>query len=113
MKVSGTMSGVKFHMVPADIQTREFFQPTRNNVFPGGNEMEIGASASILNGLSSGNTALIDGGVVSLFRQQALESTRLLVQLYALKAATELQETAALVLIQSALGIGRNVDYVA
>jgi len=74
--------------------------------------MEVGASFSVLNELLSGSAPLTDG-VAALFRQQALDSTQLLVQMYALKAATELQEAAVLALIQSTLGGGRNVDYFA
>jgi len=74
--------------------------------------MHIGSSSSILNELLAGNLGLT-GGVAALSRQQALENTQLLLQIYALKAATELQEAAALALIQSMLGVGQNVDYFA
>ena len=74
--------------------------------------MEVGFSSSVLNELLSGSVPLTDG-VAALSRQQALDSAQLLVQMYALKAATELQEAAVLALIQSTLGVGRNVDYFA
>ena len=74
--------------------------------------MEIGGSSSVLNTLLAGGASLTDAMVV-LSRQQALDRAQLLMQVYALQAAVELQEAAALTLIQSTLGVGRHVDYFA
>lgn len=73
--------------------------------------MGAGAVASILDGMHQG--ADPTAGVVALSRAQAARTTELLVQMYALKAATEIQDAAALGLIQNAMGIGQNIDMLA
>ena len=74
--------------------------------------MEVGASVAILDALSRGNVGLTDG-IVALSQQQAMENTELLVQMYALKLSMDVQESAALRLIQEAMGLGRNIDVTA
>lgn len=64
--------------------------------------MDIGAISSI----QSGNIA-------EASQQQIEASTQLLIQMYALQASTEMQGVAALALIQSAAGIGENIDHLA
>jgi hypothetical protein len=74
--------------------------------------MEIGASAAILDALSQGTVGLTEG-IASLSQQQAAENTELLVQMYALKLSMDFQESAALRLIQEAMGLGQNIDITA
>ena len=73
--------------------------------------MEIGSVSSTLDALFQG--APLTGGLADLSRQQAMQNAQLLMEMYALKMATELQEAAVLALIQSSMGIGQNVDIVA
>ena len=74
--------------------------------------MTVGAVSSILDGMHQGSIPLTDG-VVAISRQQAAMNTRLLVEMYALKMSTGIQDAAVLALIQQALGVGQNVDYFA
>lgn len=73
--------------------------------------MEIGAVSSILNGMQEG--ADLTGGLTALSQAQAALSAQLLVEMFALMAATEIHEAVALALIQNAMGIGQNVDMLA
>ncbi len=66
--------------------------------------MEVGAY--------QGNIGAINDMVTFSQRQAAL-TTQLFVQMYALKASLDIQDAAILALIQSALGIGQNIDYFA
>ena len=71
----------------------------------------IGAIATILDELSQGADPA--ASAIALSRAQAELSARLLVQMFALKASTEMQEAAALALLQSAMGVGQNIDRLA
>ena len=73
--------------------------------------MGAGAISSILSGMQQGGDPA--GGVIALTEAQAAMNTQLLVELFALKAATGIQEVAALALIQSAMGVGQNIDTLA
>jgi hypothetical protein len=73
--------------------------------------MEVGAVSSILNGMQQGGD--LTNGLIALSEAQAAMNTQLLVELFALKSATEIQEVAALALIQSAMGVGQNIDTLA
>ena len=66
--------------------------------------MEVGAY--------QGNVGAVND-MVAFSQQQAVLTTQLFVQMYALKASLDIQDAAILALIQSALGIGQNVDYLA
>jgi hypothetical protein len=66
--------------------------------------MEVGAYLATTNALND---------MVAVSQQQAASTTELSVEMYALKASLDVQNAAALALIQSAMGIGQNVDYYA
>jgi hypothetical protein len=66
------------------------------------NTMDIGAIS-----------AMQSGGATEPTQQQIEASAQLLIQMYALQASTEMQGVAALALIQSAMGIGENIDHLA
>jgi len=70
--------------------------------------MQAGAISSILDGLARG--ADPTAGIVALSQTQAALNTRLLVEMFALQSSTEMQGAAALALIQSAMGVGQNID---
>ena len=70
--------------------------------------MQAGAISSILDGLTRG--ADPTAGIVALSQAQAALNTRMLVEMFALKSSTEMQEAAALALIQSAMGLGQSID---
>ena len=76
-----------------------------------GKVMQVGAIATILDELSQGADPA--ASAIALSRAQAELSARLLVQMFALKASTEMQEAAALALLQSAMGVGQNIDHLA
>jgi len=73
--------------------------------------MEVGAVSSIHSAMQEG--ADPTAGVVALSQAQATLNTQMLVEMFAVKMSTEMQEAAALALIQSAMGIGRNIDTLA
>ncbi len=64
--------------------------------------MDIGAISAMQSGRGAEPT-----------QQQIDASAQLLIQMYALQASTEMQGVAALALIQSAMGIGENIDHLA
>ena len=68
--------------------------------------MDAGAVSSIVNG---------DGSVdpVALSRAQSELSAKMLIEMFALKASTEMQEAAALALLQAAMGVGQSIDTLA
>ena len=70
--------------------------------------MQAGAISSILDGLAQGADST--AGIVALSQAQAALNTRMLVEMFALKSSTEMQEAAALALIQSAMGLGQSID---
>jgi hypothetical protein len=73
--------------------------------------MEVGAVSSIMNNMQQGGD--LTDGIAALSQAQAAMNTQLLMELFALKSATEMQEVAALALIQSAMGVGQNIDTLA
>lgn len=73
--------------------------------------MDAGAVSSIHSAMQEG--ADLTAGVVALSQAQATLNTQMLVEMFAVKMSTEMQEAAALALIQSAMGIGRNIDTLA
>jgi hypothetical protein len=66
--------------------------------------MEVGAYQATTNALND---------MVAASQQQAALTTQFAVDMYALKASLDVQNAAALALIQSAMGIGQNIDYYA
>jgi len=66
--------------------------------------MEVGAY--------QGNVGAVND-MVAFSQQQAALTTQLFVQMYALEASLDIQDAAILALIQSAMGIGQNIDYFA
>ena len=68
--------------------------------------MDAGAVSSIINGMQS-----VDP--VALSRAQSELSSKMLVEMFALQASTEMQEAAALALLQAAMGVGRSIDTLA
>ena len=68
--------------------------------------MDAGAVSSIVNGQDS-----VDP--VSLSRAQSELSAKMLIEMFALQASTEMQEAAALALIQTAMGVGQSIDTLA
>jgi hypothetical protein len=74
--------------------------------------MDIGTSASILSALNSGSGSLVNG-IAQISMQHAAMTNQLFIQMYALKMSMDTEQAAALDLIQQALGIGQNLDYLA
>jgi hypothetical protein len=68
--------------------------------------MAAGAVSSIVNGQDS-----VDPVAVS--RAQSELSAKMLVEMFALRASTEMQEAAALALLQTAMGVGESIDTLA
>jgi hypothetical protein len=65
-----------------------------------------GAVSSIANGEGS-----LDP--IALSRAQSELSAKMLVEMFALQASTEMQEAAALALLQAAMGVGQSIDTLA
>ncbi|MBI5114918.1 hypothetical protein HZA56_00430 [Candidatus Poribacteria bacterium] len=72
--------------------------------------MDIGTSASILSALNSGSGSLVNG-IAQISMQHAAMANQLLIQMYALKMSMDTEQAATLSLIQQALGIGQNLDF--
>ena len=70
--------------------------------------MDVGAVSSITNGMQGGTA-----DPVALSREQAELSAKMLLQMFALKTSTQMQEAAALALIQAAMGVGQSIDTLA
>ncbi len=64
-----------------------------------------GAISSIVNGMQGGTA-----DPVALSRAQSELNSRLLLEMFALQTSTEMQEAAALALIQTAMGVGQSID---
>ncbi len=70
--------------------------------------MDVGAVSSIMNAMQEGTA-----DPVALSRAQAELSAKMLLQMFALKTSTEMQEAAALAIIQAAMGVGQGIDTLA
>lgn len=70
--------------------------------------MGVGAVSSIINGMQGGTA-----DPVALSRAQAELNAKMLLQMFALKTSTQMQEAAALAIIQAAMGVGQSIDKLA
>ncbi len=70
--------------------------------------MGVGAVSAIINGMQGGTA-----DPVALSRAQAELNAKMLLQMFALKTSTQMQEAAALAIIQAAMGVGQSIDKLA
>ena len=67
-----------------------------------------GAISSIVNGMQGGTA-----DPVAISRAQSELNSKMLLEMFALKTSTEMQEAAALALLQAAMGVGQSLDKLA
>ena len=67
-----------------------------------------GAISAIANGMQGGTA-----DPVTISRAQSELNSKLLLEMFALEMSTEMQEAAALALLQAAMGVGRSIGKLA